>query len=690
MQKPLSEMMLCNAVCDLSQTGNMIVVIFMQISNLGVQENDHRLFQGTQLLIIRKSNLPKYNKTRKVTMKNLKQLILGLISLTVGLNLIQSTFANSSVPIVPADGVIHQRAELNQGWDKEVRQLFWFTSQGSRIMPYSWFMWLEQADNNNLFRNTDHMEMLRYLPMSSSEKNPAGLPIGFALDQDKKSGEAWVGLTCAACHTNQIDYKGTRMLIEGAPTLANFVKFFSALVDSLDKTNNDKEKFTRFAKKVLGNEYSEMNANELHRELAEITFKLAQRRIVNDLPSDYPADFTSYGRLDAFGNIQNAASAFALHDLTNNNAPTAPVSYPFLWGTHQSDVVQWNGSAPNTPVIGPLIRNIGEVVGVFGDLDMRQAPWWRQLLGQKVEYSATVNMHNLGKLESWIKQLQSPDWFDKNINLPPVDMVKSAKGGILYKELCADCHHVIPRNQQSNKYKAKMTSLAEVGTDPAMAINADYHMAKTLLLEGTKSSILLGDKFAATAPAIELAVNGVIGVVLKDPIKALEAGLIPELDYSKRDYEKALKDAMEKQLNNFKSGTDSMKDLLEKHIEERKAAKKSDISVSKTPDLNKLAYKARPLNGIWATAPYLHNGSVPNLWELLKKPEDRITEFWVGSREFDPVNVGFDITQGLSKFNVYKPGTKNIMPGNSNRGHHYGTDLSDDDKRSLIEYMKTL
>lgn len=272
-------------------------------------------------------------------MRNLKRFVLGLVPLVMGFSVIQNTVANSMVPIVPADGVIHQRVELDQGWDKEVRQLFWFTSQGSRIIPYSWFMWLEQADNNKLFRNTDHMEMLRYLPMNSSEMNPAGLPIGFALDRDKKSGENWVGLTCAACHTNQIDYKGTRMLIEGAPTLANFVKFFSGLVDALDKTNNNKEKFTRFAKKVLGSEYSEVNANELRKDLAETTFRLAQRRVVNDLPSNYPADFTSYARLDAFGNIQNAASAFALHDLTNNNAPTAPVSYPFLWGTHQSDVV---------------------------------------------------------------------------------------------------------------------------------------------------------------------------------------------------------------------------------------------------------------------------------------------------------------------------------------------------------------
>lgn len=625
-------------------------------------------------------------------MKNIKQLTLILIPVILGFSTMHVNAANSNVPIVPVDGVIQPRVELDQGWNKETRQLFWFTSQGSRVIPYSWFMWLEQANSNNLFRNVDHMDMLRYLPMNSSAQNPAGLPIGFALDKDKSSGEAWVGLTCAACHTNQIDYQGTRMLIEGAPTLGNFVKFFDELVNALDKTNNDQDKFTRFAKKILDNRYSETTASELRKALAETTFKLAQRRAVNELPSDYPADFTSYARLDAFGNIQNAASAFALHDVTNKNPPTAPVSYPFLWGTHQSDVVQWNGSAPNTPVIGPLVRNIGEVVGVFGDLDIRKASWWRQIFfDQKVEYSATVNIRNLGELELWVKQLRSPDWSDNNIKLPAVDMVKSAKGSIIYQQQCAGCHQVIPKDRQSDKYKVKMTPLDKVGTDPAMAVNADFHMAKSLLLEGTKADILLGEKFPATAPAIELAVNGVVGVVLKDPIKSIEAGLIPTLDQSVRIDEKELKDTIEKFLKNFESKSeDGLKSILKTNIKGRESAKKSDSSVSQSPDLSKLAYKARPLNGIWATAPYLHNGSVPNLWELLKKPEERITQFWVGNREFDPVHVGFDTSSGLSQFNVFKPGTNTIMPGNSNRGHDYGNHLSDDEKWSLIEYMKTL
>jgi len=98
-----------------------------------------------------------------------------------------------------------------------------------------------------------------------------------------------------------------------------------------------------------------------------------------------------------------------------------------------------------------------------------------------------------------------------------------------------------------------------------------------------------------------------------------------------------------------------------------------------------LGYKARPLNGIWASAPFLHNGSISSLWELLKKPGDRMRQFHVGSEKLDPVHVGFSTNNGplTSKFDT-------DLPGNSNQGHDYGTNLSDIEKSELIEYIKTL
>ncbi|MDB6139558.1 MAG: hypothetical protein JWO94_2630, partial [Verrucomicrobiaceae bacterium] len=99
-----------------------------------------------------------------------------------------------------------------------------------------------------------------------------------------------------------------------------------------------------------------------------------------------------------------------------------------------------------------------------------------------------------------------------------------------------------------------------------------------------------------------------------------------------------------------------------------------------------LKYRARPLDGIWATGPFLHNGSVPTLFDLLLPEARRPKTFSVGNREFDPVKVGPVTTGGhdTSLFNT-------ALTGNSNRGHDYGTSrLTDEERWQLVEYLKTL
>ena len=585
------------------------------------------------------------------------------------------------IAVVPEIGTVPERIELPQGWDSKRRADFWFTSQGGQIIPYTWFTWLEQPGSEEYFRSAEHMESLRYLPMAASKTNPSGLPIGFVPAYDKKTKQAWLGLTCSACHTNQVDYQGNKILIEGAPTLANFVLFFSRLVDALNETNTNDAKFDRFAKKVLDDEYNETTSAALRQALAKVALATAERQQVNALPSGYAEDFTSYARLDAFGNIQNAGTAFGLHDLANKNAPVGPVSYPFLWGTHQSDVVQWNASAPNTPVIGPLARNAGEVVGVFGNLSIDEAPLWKRFLGLKVEYSANIDLLGLGALESWVKTLRSPQWPTKYF--PAVDSVKAAKGAQIYASKCAGCHQVIPRQDEGNNYKAKRIAVSKIGTDPVTAYNASKNKAKTLALEGVKEGVVFGDPFEAEAYSIEISVNGAVGYILKHPVQSIKAGLMP-LKTSSGSSDNKLKIAMD--------DIRSLESYVEEHFAKKdqiEADKLAAIKANETDKYAGLVYKARPLNGIWATAPYLHNGSVPSLWQLMQKPEDRVTQFWVGSRTFDPVNVGYDASQGLNLFKV-RDSQNQIIQGSSNQGHVYGTNLSDEDKWAVVEYMKTL
>lgn len=98
-----------------------------------------------------------------------------------------------------------------------------------------------------------------------------------------------------------------------------------------------------------------------------------------------------------------------------------------------------------------------------------------------------------------------------------------------------------------------------------------------------------------------------------------------------------------------------------------------------------LGYFTRPLRGLWATAPFLHNGSVPTLWDLLQPVDKRPKKFAVGHREFDPVHVGYasPSARGGWEFDT-------SISGNLNTGHEYGTRLTDAEKWDLVEYLKTL
>jgi hypothetical protein len=96
-------------------------------------------------------------------------------------------------------------------------------------------------------------------------------------------------------------------------------------------------------------------------------------------------------------------------------------------------------------------------------------------------------------------------------------------------------------------------------------------------------------------------------------------------------------------------------------------------------------YLARPLTGVWATAPYLHNGSVPTVSDLLN-PAERPAKFIVGNREYDPAKLGYATVGNGWTFDT-------SQPGNGNTGHagaKYGTNLTKDQKDALLEYLKTM
>ncbi len=99
-------------------------------------------------------------------------------------------------------------------------------------------------------------------------------------------------------------------------------------------------------------------------------------------------------------------------------------------------------------------------------------------------------------------------------------------------------------------------------------------------------------------------------------------------------------------------------------------------------------YVARPLVGVWLLGPYLHNGSVPTVSDLLSAPEQRPSVFYRGYDVVDLEKIGFVSTGPDAAAHGFRFNT--TQRGNGNGGHVYGAELDDADKRALLEYLKTL
>jgi mono/diheme cytochrome c family protein len=110
-------------------------------------------------------------------------------------------------------------------------------------------------------------------------------------------------------------------------------------------------------------------------------------------------------------------------------------------------------------------------------------------------------------------------------------------------------------------------------------------------------------------------------------------------------------------------------------------------------------YQAPPLDGIWATAPYLHNGSVPTLHHLLSsktRPMIFTRSYQTDAASYDKEHVGWKVQvlqQGADPtlpLHEQRKVYDTRLPGRSNAGHTFGDSLSEDERRALIEYLKTL
>ncbi len=628
---------------------------------------------------------------------------------------------------------------LDQGWTPADSLWFYTITQGSNMMPYDFFMALEREGTSELIRGNENMNnRYRYLPQKATSSNPDGLPVGFVKDVYKD--KEYIGLTCAACHTGQLNYKGRAIRIDGGPASADMETFMIDVVNALWAIQKPSELQQRFVQNVLarGNYRAEA---DVRADLAKHYSRLASYITINKSERHY-----GFARLDAFGRIYNRVLEHTINvkelkellrdpriiskgviteeelkSITSNmdnvlsgeqrdqvmenlltvltkdrdwksveslwrlrkklfNMPNAPVSYPFLWDTPQHDYVQWNGLTENAG-LKAIARNAGEAIGVFGTLDWIEKDGFslpafitgQSLFGKHISYESSVNVLNLRRIESRLWNLQSPVWPTEI--LPPFEEARLVNGRSVYNKYCAACHVGIKRADPDRRVVAHMSRASDVGTDPQMADNALNYQGFSGIQRNQYVSIAgVGDILLdERAPVSALLTKATIGVVATPE---------PDKWFLRRWGEWAYNLATGFRDNQIKPSI--------KHGD-------YDPDTTANPVASLKAYKARPLNGIWATAPYLHNGSVPTLYDLLlpkKRQGDteggeyRPDEFVVGSREFDPVKVGLK-SSGYEGFifrtEDIKNDAGNYISGNSNAGHEYGARRTIDESDGTVD-----
>ncbi|SEJ23811.1 di-heme-cytochrome C peroxidase [Pseudomonas sp. NFACC07-1] len=565
-------------------------------------------------------------------------------------------------PRLPFYTPVEQVNYLDQ-WSAAERQTYYFTPQGTQVkgLRYDWFTALELPFSQQRFASPEYLARFGFLvdpAQKASSANPGNLPVGFARHQNPGSTEQFLDITCAACHTGELRFKGQAIRIDGGtaqhvlpssvPTLRGG-SFGQALVASLASTYYNPWKFERFARKVLGKDY-EARHEEL-RKAFKASLDTFLRVAWNDTHRGlYPTE-EGPGRTDAFGRIANASFGDAISP-QNYRVANAPVDYPQLWDIWTFDWVQWNGSAQQ-----PMARNVGEALGVGATLNFFDAQG-KPLQGD-ARYPSSVRVRDLNKIEETLQLLKPPVW--PQVLLGPIDKPLAAKGRALFTENCAGCH--VPKVVQGPDRPVQqlhMLPVQVIGTDPGTANNIADHRFDLTSLQWDPAELAKLEVQLHPSPT--------------EPLDLSQLSVAKGLAY------------------------------VTAFVENR-AYRDAGVTPAERPALDGFglpigvrelrAYKARPLAGVWATPPFLHNGSVPTIYQLLSPQDERATTFYKGNFEYDPRHLGYR-TEAFT--NGFLFDTR--ITGNHNSGHEFragergngviGRLLQPQERWALLEYLKVL
>jgi hypothetical protein len=558
---------------------------------------------------------------------------------------------------------------LDQNWSTEDRHWFHHASQGTATfpVPYDWFIALEQPgihlfSQPGLMKESDYLERFGFLPSPKSvhadeatlrrfgyspspdaRTEPApdnvfglrptavenfdGLPVGFARmtgvtnpgtgvpEADK------IGLACAACHTGSIRYKGTSVRFDGGPAMVELRKLESATGLSILYTLKVPGRFGRFAARVLGPDASQSARDKLKSDLAAVgDYLLNQKKIYDKTIKAKGQQDTDegFGRLDALNWIGNqvfytdlATAGLARYD-KNLHAIDAPVSFPPIWTVPWFWWAQYDASIEQ-----PLIRNAGEALGVSAliNLSPDRPP--------EALFRSSVALENLVRIEAMLRGsdpfgrdpkgfggLTSPKWPSQLFPGDPAWKIKPervAKGRAIYAEICVECH-LGPVNDPA--FDAQFP-------DKSFWSSKQWERApKGAVLNPVEKGAAGMGTDPAQSNVLALRQVQVPGFLNLQPAEDLgtqwKCRNLPEYSSTEMPFAIALMIVVDKVSRKWMKDRDIQEPALTELWGQRS-------NCPNPASKSKPHYRARPLNGVWATTPYLHNGSVPSLYWMLKR-----------------------------------------------------------------------
>jgi hypothetical protein len=589
-------------------------------------------------------------------------------------------------------------ADYSNGLTSGQRETFYHLSQGSEIMPWIVLTAVDVADPGSSKPFVENLERYGLLPDPGRKD---GLPVGLTVTSNPFSfGMNFVGITCAACHVGELRYGGKAVRVDGGPNMFNLQLFYSQAVDALTATMGDRGKLWRALKRLGRQDYERYGiaapfvrpaslvyygANVLlHRDRLDARLELiAVIRAAKDQRNpEHPT--SGFGRLDAFDGTRNfiftrLRKADAAGDFEVNRANMVtldaavkfpplwsrkarapepieayrnqPQRFPPVWGFKDYDWIEWTMDTDTV-----MERNVTETLGAGASV----------ILDPKREtslFESSIPIKNLHELEWMAYYIDPPQWPAAVFGAIKPDLV--ASGERIFQSRCAGCHEYgDDRRTSTGLIRLRGMRPEAIGTDPTAALRISCPVPTAAALAVPPRSY--------TAADAEL---------LKDC-----AGVSAGAPFAGSSFARTVQAAVGsiKQKAYAAAGIDAAEQRVMEDLDRRGGVSWRDTLLDTNPPYG--PYAARPLYGIWAAAPYLHNGTVPTLYDLLLPPDQRPKRFALDGREYDPVKVGFAVNTVCDQQDCIIDTTRT---GDGNGGHLWGTDLAEPDRMALLEYLKT-